>query len=102
MNNDIEFTGLAHNLLLKSGPMNTERQARKSEIASQMASPQAIRKKRFTKLDLSKLELQRVVTSLNFEAGQVVRGAYHNSEFVQDHHKGSIGQQAALTLPTHV
>jgi hypothetical protein len=82
--------------------MNTERQARKSETASQMASPQAIRMKRFTKLDLSKLEPQRVVTSLNFETGQVAQGAHHNSESIQDHHKGSIGQQTALALTTHV
>jgi len=56
MNNDIEFTGPAHNLLLKSSPVNTECQMHMSEVASQMASPQAIRKKRFIKLDLSKLE----------------------------------------------
>jgi hypothetical protein len=69
MNNDIEFAGQAHNLLLKFGPMNTERQVRMSEVVSQMASPQAIRKKRFIKLDLSKWVPQRVATSLNFEDG---------------------------------
>jgi hypothetical protein len=72
MNNDIKFLGPAHNLLLKSGPVSTDRQACKSEIASQLASLQAIRKKRFTKLDLSKLEPQRVVTSPNFEVEQTV------------------------------
>jgi hypothetical protein len=56
MNNDIEFAGPAHNLLLKSGPVSTKCQVRMSEVANQMASPQAIRKKRFIKLDLSKLE----------------------------------------------
>jgi hypothetical protein len=74
MNNDIKFSGPAHNLLLKSGPVSIDRQARKSETTSQLASPQAIRKKRFTKLDLSKLEPQRVVTSPNFEVGQTVQG----------------------------
>jgi hypothetical protein len=74
MNNNIEFLGPAHNLLLKSGPVSTDHQARKSETASQLVSPQVIRKKRFTKLDLSKLEPQRVVTSLNFEVGQIVQG----------------------------
>jgi len=74
MNNDIDFSGSAHNLLLKSDPVSTDRQARKSETASQLASPQAIRKKRFTKLYLFKLEPQRVVTSLNFEVGQTVQG----------------------------
>jgi hypothetical protein len=38
MNNDIEFSGLAHNLLLKSGSPSIDRQARKSETASQLAS----------------------------------------------------------------
>jgi hypothetical protein len=102
MNNDIEFVGPAHNLLLKSGPVSTERQVRVSEVANQMASPQAIRKKRFIKLDFSKLEPQRVATSLNFEDGQVGQGAQLNSESVQDHHMGSISQQGALALPTHV
>jgi hypothetical protein len=74
MNNNIEFLGPTHNLLVKSGPMSTDRQARKSETASQLASLQTIRKKRFTKLDLSKLEPQQVVTSLNFEAGQTIQG----------------------------
>jgi hypothetical protein len=101
MNNDIEFAGPAHNLLLKSGPMSTERQVRMSEVASQMASPQAIKKKRFIMLDLSKLEPQRVATSLISEDGQIAQGTQLNSEFVQDHHMGSIGQQAALALPTH-
>jgi hypothetical protein len=102
MNNDIEFAGPAHNLLLKSGPVSTEHQVRMSEVASQMASPQTIRKKRFIKLDLSKLEPQRAATSLNFEDGQVAQGAQLNSKSIQDHHMGSIGQQAALALPTHV
>jgi hypothetical protein len=86
MNNDIEFAGQVHNLLLKFGPMSTERQVRMSEVASQMASPQAIRKKRFIKLDLSKWVPQRVATSLNFEDGQATQGAQLNSESVQDHH----------------
>ncbi|CAM6003032.1 unnamed protein product [Sphagnum balticum] len=74
MNNDIEFSGSAHNLLLKSDPVSIDRQACKSETANQLASPQAIRKKRFTKLDLSKLEPQRVVTFPNFKVGQTVQG----------------------------
>jgi hypothetical protein len=76
MNNDIEFAGSAHNLLLKFGLVSTERQVRMSEVANQMASPQAIRKKRFIELDFSKLEPQRVATSLNFQDGQVTQGAH--------------------------
>jgi hypothetical protein len=58
MNNDIEFSSPVHSLLLKSDPKCSDRQIRKNESASQLASPQAIRKKRFTKLDISKLEPQ--------------------------------------------
>ncbi len=101
MNNDIEFAGPGHNLLLKSGPASTKRQVRMNEAANQRASPQAIRKKRFVKLDLSKLEPQRVATSLNFENRQVDQGAQLNSESAQDHYTGSIGQKAALALLIH-
>ncbi|CAK9219992.1 unnamed protein product [Sphagnum troendelagicum] len=46
MNNDIEFAGLAHNLLLKSGRASTERQVRMNEVASQMASPLSYQKEK--------------------------------------------------------
>ncbi|CAM6061059.1 unnamed protein product [Sphagnum tenellum] len=103
MNNDIEFSGPAHNLLLKSGLVNTDHQARKSETTSQLASPQAIRKKRFTKLDLSKLEPQRVVTSINFEVGQTFHGV--DQEKVGQTmlaNMGSIGSPAAQDPHAHV
>jgi hypothetical protein len=56
MNNDVEFADLVHSLLLKFGPESTDRQARKSMSASLQASPRAVRKKRYIKLDLTKLE----------------------------------------------
>jgi hypothetical protein len=103
MNNNIQFSGPAHNLLLKSGPMSTDRQARKSETASQLASPQAIRKKRFTKLDLSKLEPQRVVTSLNFEVGQTIQGVeLEKAGQTMLANMGSIGSPAAQDPRAHV
>jgi hypothetical protein len=45
MNNEIEFSALAHNLLLKTGAESTARQAHKNHIASTQASPQAAKKK---------------------------------------------------------
>jgi hypothetical protein len=75
MNNDIEFSGPAHSLLLKSGPVSTNCQVRKSVLASLLASPQAIRKKRFIKLDLSKLEPPRTVTPLSSANDQEAQGA---------------------------
>ncbi|CAK9209955.1 unnamed protein product [Sphagnum troendelagicum] len=85
MNNDIEFSGSAHNLLLKSDPVSIDRQACKSETANQLASPQAIRKKRFTKLDLSKLEPQRVVTFPNFKAtGTYKPACYFDTSLLEE------------------
>jgi len=56
MNNDVEFAGPAHSLLLKSGLESTDCQAHKNMSASLHASPQAVRKKRYIKLDLTQLE----------------------------------------------
>jgi hypothetical protein len=103
MNNDIEFSSLVHNLLLKSGPVSTDRQARKSETASQLAPLQAIRNKRFIKLDLSKLEPQRVVTSPNFEVGQTVQGVdQEKAGQTMLANMGLIGSPAAQDPRVHV
>jgi hypothetical protein len=51
MNNDAEFATPAHSLLLKSRVVGEDRQAQKSRAASTQASPQAAKKKRFTRLD---------------------------------------------------
>jgi hypothetical protein len=56
LNNDVEFAGPAHSLLLKSDPKSTDRQAHKNMFASLQASPQTVRKKWYIKLDLTKLE----------------------------------------------
>jgi hypothetical protein len=53
MNNDIEFSTPAHNLLRKTNTGNSTCQAHRNKSASLLASPQAARKKQFTKLDLA-------------------------------------------------
>ncbi|CAM6055883.1 unnamed protein product [Sphagnum tenellum] len=53
MNNDMEFSTSAHNLLRKTDTGNSTSQAHRNKSASLLASPQAARKKRFTKLDLA-------------------------------------------------
>jgi hypothetical protein len=53
MNNNIEFITPTHNLLRKINTGNTVRQAHRNSSASLLTSPQAARKKRFTKLDLT-------------------------------------------------
>ncbi len=55
MNNEVEFTTSAHNLLRKEDAGDTNRQAHKNRAESILASPQATRKKRFTKLDLARM-----------------------------------------------
>ncbi|CAK9860964.1 unnamed protein product [Sphagnum jensenii] len=75
MNNGIEFLGPAHSLLLKFGLVNIDCQVRKSASASLLVSLQAIRKKRFIKLDLSKLGPLRTVTPLSSVDDQEAQGA---------------------------
>jgi hypothetical protein len=68
MNNDVVFSGLAHSLLLKTGPISTNHQTRKSTSASLLASTQAARKKkRYIKLDLLALAPQDLASSLQNE-----------------------------------
>ncbi len=55
MNNEGEVIAPAHNLLKKLGVENTTRQAHKNRTIRFLASPQATRKKLFTKLDLALL-----------------------------------------------
>jgi hypothetical protein len=64
LNNDVVFSGPAHNLLLKTGLASTDHQMRKSTSASLLASPQAAKKKkRYLKLDLLTLAPQDLTSS---------------------------------------
>jgi hypothetical protein len=62
MNNEVEFSALAHSLLMKTGPKNSDRQVHKNLTASIQASSQAATQKRYTKLDLEKIEPPRVAS----------------------------------------
>lgn len=57
MNNEIEFAASAHSLLKKVNAGDTTCQANNNRTASILASPQAARKKRFTRLDLTQQPL---------------------------------------------
>jgi hypothetical protein len=69
MNNEVEFSAPAHDLLLKSEPSHIDHQAYKHRMASIQASPQVARKKRFIKLDLGSSEP-------NLKAG---KNPFHNT-----------------------
>jgi len=56
MNNDTGGVVATHNLLLKRDPSSTEHLVHKQKMASILASAQAVRKKRFMKLELGSLE----------------------------------------------
>jgi len=56
MNNDTGGAVVAHNLLLKKDPSNTDHLAYKHRMASILASPQVARKKRYIKLKLGSVE----------------------------------------------
>ncbi|CAK9871124.1 unnamed protein product [Sphagnum jensenii] len=60
MNNDVEFVAPAHNLLMKAETENLTRQESKNRATSIQASPQAARKKCFTKLDILTLVTTRL------------------------------------------
>ncbi len=55
MSNELEFSAPPHNLLMKIEAMHSEHQENKNRSASIQASPQAARKKRYTKLDFATL-----------------------------------------------
>jgi hypothetical protein len=62
----VAFTVPAHNLLMKTGVVDTTHQELRNRSASFQVSPQAIRKKRLTRLDMTilmNLEVDNLVSS---------------------------------------
>ncbi len=102
MNNDIEFATPAHNLLRKTNTRNIVRQAHRNSSASLLASPQAARKKRFTKLDLALMIASRQNTNATTPIGKEAEN--RNSEPSLNNNNrtpGSIGPSAARNKLTY-
>jgi len=59
MGNEMEFSAPAHSLLMKTEAVQSEHQENKNRSASFQASPQAARKKRYTKLNFATLASSR-------------------------------------------
>jgi hypothetical protein len=74
MNNKVKFSALVHNLLLKTGPKNFDRQVYKNLIANIQASLQAAIKKIYNKLDLVKIEPSHVVSIVRTSNAREAQG----------------------------
>jgi hypothetical protein len=102
MNNDIEFATSAHNLLRKIDTGNTVRQAHRNSFASLFASPQATRKKRFTKLDLALMIASRQNTNATTPIGKEAENRNSEPSFNDNNRTpGSIGPPAARNKLTY-
>jgi hypothetical protein len=96
MNNETEFAAPAHILLMKANLMNSSRLESKNRAASMQASPQAARKKRFMKLDISSTGTAR--TDGNTPArDETTRQVGDQEALPRDtsRNPGSIGEDAA-------
>ncbi len=96
MNNDIEFATSTHNLLRKTDIGNTICQTHKNSSTSLLASPQAARKKRFTKLDLALMIASGQNTNATMSTGKEAENK-NSKPSLSDNNKtpGSIGPPAA-------
>jgi hypothetical protein len=103
LSNEVEFLAPAHNLLMKTEVDNSAWQESKNRSTNIQASPQAARKKRFTKLNFTMLTSLRpnndTFTNPNRETNDgdqkcPARGATRAS--------GSIGPPAARNCLTYV
>jgi hypothetical protein len=101
MNNEIKFTALAHNLLLKQGVETEERQVHKNKAANRQTSPQAAWKKRFMPLDLGRFQTRNAVihNTTRSQKFEWKRNEDSSKGSLLPH--GSIGIQAALDQPPH-
>ncbi|CAK9208097.1 unnamed protein product [Sphagnum troendelagicum] len=100
LNNEIEFAASAHNLLKKVDAGDTTCQALNNEAASIFASPQAARKKRFTKLDVTRVPREAMGPSTQEDKKEAVGGQKlaHSKEA---NPTGSLSQPAARSRLTY-
>jgi hypothetical protein len=103
MNNETKFAAPAHNLLMKADLMNSSRLESKNRAASMQASPQAARKKRFTKPDISSTATAR--TDGNAPARDETSRQEGDQEALPrniSRSSGSIGEDAARNERNYV
>jgi hypothetical protein len=102
MNNKAEFAAQAHYLLLKKGIEGEDCQSRINMTSNAQASPQAVKKKRFTSLDLERSQTPNVVTSSTTPIAQIYetdRSEGSIQKKILTH--GSISNTTALKSPSN-
>jgi hypothetical protein len=103
LNNEVAFAAPTHNLLMKSDAEDTTRQELRNRSASIRASPQAARKKRFTRLDMTIL-MNPEISSLGPAQGEHKEECRESKLADNDtiRPSGSISQPAARNRLTYV
>jgi hypothetical protein len=95
MGNEMEFSALAHSLLMKTEAVQSEHQEIKNRSASFQASPQAARKKCYTKLNFAILASSEVNEECNPGREGKEDDPLESLETVEGRETGSFGSKAA-------
>jgi hypothetical protein len=95
MGNEMEFSALAHSLLMKTEAVQSEHQEIKNRSANFQASPQAARKKRYTKLNFAALASTEAKEESNPGRMGEVDGPLESLASAYDTETGSFGSKAA-------
>jgi hypothetical protein len=103
MTNELEFSASAHNLLMKTEATNSQHQESRNHSANIQASPQAARKKRFTKLDFTLLASPRANNDAPISPDREKEEDFQECPARGDiREPGSIGPKAARNRLTYV
>ncbi|CAK9257682.1 unnamed protein product [Sphagnum jensenii] len=95
MGNEMEFSALAHSLLMKTEAVQSEHQEIKNRSANFQASPQAARKKRYMKLNFAALASTEAKEESNPGRMGEVDGPLESLASAYDTETGSFGSKAA-------
>ncbi|CAK9275903.1 unnamed protein product [Sphagnum jensenii] len=95
MGNEMEFSAPAHSLLMKTEAVQSEHQESKNQTASFQASPQAARKKRYTKLNFAALASTEANEESDLGRAGEEDDPLANLEAAEDREMGSFGSKAA-------
>jgi hypothetical protein len=103
LNNETGVAVTAHSLLLKRDPPSSEHHTHKQKMASLLASPQAARKKRFTRLEWGNAGANPPVGANPFQTPRKTEKPPRLITGLDEElNKGSFGRQTALTFPANV